>query len=424
MAKVPVIPPLSSVSDPNTRSVLMAMQDQQRVRSGEVGDGSEKFLTVADLTTAVSSTTARQIAANSITSGGIASPIAKAVGGAVSGMIDAISEAIVNSRFWKDLTARLAVMERPEWFNAKFQTAVTVEQNTRQTADRALASQITTVFANLDGNLAGVREELEATVTEYEAFSASTTSVLTELDGNMTAAETSISSLTTKTNSTASAVTNLQTTVANVSTTAQQAFTLASDVNGDVQGSWVTKFDVNGYVTGFGLGLDVNAGKTPKSTFAVLADKFVIGHSSAPDVIPFSVVGGQTYIKQAMIGAASIDTLRIAGQAVIVPASTIYVNTIGPEFDRWIYVNISGLNPGEQAPIHVHIGLCTTAYNCRLRVNHNGIVADDTIRVGEHGYLAVMVLADSNNTFGIQLILESAASQLVRLTTLALACKR
>lgn len=345
-------------------------------------------------------------------------------------MINAIQEAVINSRFWKDLTSRLATIERPEWFDAKFKTAVTVEQNTRQAADGALANQITTVFANLDGNLAGVREELEATVTEYKAFAASATSALTELDGNMTAAETSISSLTTKTNSTATAVTNLQATVSNVNTKAQQAFTLASDVNGDIQGSWVTKFDVNGYVTGFGLGLDVNAGKTPKSTFAVLADNFVIGHPSSTDTIPFTVSGGKTYIKQALIGAAAIDTLRIAGNAVIVPASEIYTGPCVTGAVFYSNFDISGLGANEYVPVHFHIGLVATEFDGLVAIHcvnrTTGVstgLASDTIPAGSRSYLGA---SDSlkNGMYKLQITFSSWPSQQTRISLLTQVCKR
>ena len=426
MAKVPVIPPLSSISDPNTRSVLQAMQDQQRVRSGEVGDGSEKFLTVADLSGAVSASTARQIASRSTTATGVSGAVSKAVEGAVSGIINAVQDAVVNSRFWKDLTSRLSVVERPEWFSSKFKTAVTVEQTTRQKADLALSNQITTVFANLDGNIAGVRSELEAVVTDTEALATSTTTALTELGGNMASAQNQITSLTTQTNSVAGSLTTLQTTVGTAINTASQAFNIATSVDGVVDGSWVTKFDVNGYVTGFGLGLETNAGKTPKSTFAVLADNFVIGHPSATDTIPFQVSGGKTYIKQALIGAAAIDTLRIANHAVTIPSAWHFVGSIAAEETRWIYFSVNGLDvsAGEKAPLHIHIGLYPMTYATRIRVYRGGFLSDDVIAAGEHGYLAILVELDSNNTFGYQIILEAAGPQIVRLSAMGVGCKR
>ena len=53
MASVPNIPPLTAIKDPAVKLVLQAIIDQLRVRNGEVGDGSNKFVTPTDVQKAI-----------------------------------------------------------------------------------------------------------------------------------------------------------------------------------------------------------------------------------------------------------------------------------------------------------------------------------------------------------------------------------
>lgn len=73
-------------------------------------------------------------------------------------------------------------------------------------------------------------------------------------------------------------------------------------------------------------------GRQTSNHIAFYADRFYITHSnSSASIVPFEVVGGQVYIKSAVIqdasitsakiGTAEITTLKIAGNAVTVPVS-------------------------------------------------------------------------------------------------------
>lgn len=57
MSSVPNFPPLSAVKDPAVRAVLQAIYDHLRVRSGEVGDGTNKYVTQTELQLALKSKT-------------------------------------------------------------------------------------------------------------------------------------------------------------------------------------------------------------------------------------------------------------------------------------------------------------------------------------------------------------------------------
>ncbi len=115
---------------------------------------------------------------------------------------------------------------------------------------------------------------------------------------------------------------------------------LATTINGTTTGSYNVRFDVNGYVTGFGLGVTAGLGVTPTySEFIVRSDIFAIGQptsSGSPTVspvLPFTCytaswtdANGYTQpagvymnyacMQTAKIGAAQIGTAEIASGAI------------------------------------------------------------------------------------------------------------
>lgn len=83
---------------------------------------------------------------------------------------------------------------------------------------------------------------------------------------------------------------------------------------------YMVKLDVNGYVSGFGL---YNDGAS--ASFLVHADDFAVGKPGQAGVYPFIIgtVNGVTRIAlnaQTMIPDARIDTLMLAGHALVVPS--------------------------------------------------------------------------------------------------------
>lgn len=275
---VPSIPPLSSISDPSTRSVLQAIVDGLRVRNGELGDGNEKFLTVADLTAATSGSQ------SVVTSRGTSRSVATEASQAVANVIKKLSDSVMQSRIWKELDERIVRIDTPEWFQGKVGGAIKAVENIIESGNQAMAQQLTTAITNINGNIALVQDELTAA---------------SDLVG-----------------ATASNVTTLQTKVGTVDAAAQQAMQLAATVDGKVRGTWSVKFDVNGYVAGVALGVDQQPGKPPRSNFVVRADTFAVGSPGINDVVPFIVQDGVCYLHKAMIGKAWIDSANIADAAI------------------------------------------------------------------------------------------------------------
>lgn len=83
-----------------------------------------------------------------------------------------------------------------------------------------------------------------------------------------------------------------------------------SSVNG-IFAKWGVELDVNGYVTGFVLNNNGSRGD-----FIARVDKFAIGYPGTSTSYPFELVGSVTYIRNAVIQNAAIDTLKVAGNAI------------------------------------------------------------------------------------------------------------
>jgi hypothetical protein len=105
------------------------------------------------------------------------------------------------------------------------------------------------------------------------------------------------------------------------SATVQQQFETIYGASG-LRAQYNVKLDVNGYTVGYGL---FNEGPNANG-FIVRADKFVVG-SAGSNVVPFEVVSGITYIKNAVIRDATITS----GKILSLEAGKITAGTIGAE---------------------------------------------------------------------------------------------
>ena len=112
------------------------------------------------------------------------------------------------------------------------------------------------------------------------------------------------------------------------------------------------KIDLNGYMTGYGLLSESNSGVNT-STFAVRADRFVIGSASNNEVTPFYVEGNTTFmnmvvirdgsIKNVMIQDASIESAKIVSLSVaklvtgsLAVGQSMYSSGYSPGFSGWV----------------------------------------------------------------------------------------
>lgn len=411
---VPNIPPLSSVQDPNTRAVLQAMITGWRVRNGEVGDGDEKFLTVADLKGAANVSYGK---GGELIIGGAnkGNPGGKSVAALINGLVADITE----SRLWKLLGERIQQiewMQTPEWFQQRFGAAIKTEQLLREKQGSYLAGEIATAVARSERGLAMAKRELIAESNETFAKATAVTTLQAEFNNNKALTQQRLDSLATADGVQSNAITALQQSVGTTDAKAQQALTLATSTDGAVKGAWTVKFDINGYVTGAGLGVESKGGN-PSSEFIVRADRFVIGSPvdpNAPDRadIPFivttvpKVIGGVTYppgtwIKTAFIADATIDnakikdlavdTLKIAGNAVTVPVGVQSASTY-PGAGNYVYQRlVTATMPASDVDQTVFLfGSARVGYSSGLRstgfllnnVTNNLVLTDSGIITG------------------------------------------
>lgn len=115
------------------------------------------------------------------------------------------------------------------------------------------------------------------------------------------------------------------------------AKSIVDAVTGAVRAEYGVMLMANGKVTGFNMLAD--NGSNPQSIFAVLADVFQVCQDvNGTPQKPFEVVNGAAKMRKAFIGDADIDTLKIAGNSVIVPATS---RSGGPYFgsNNWQRVN-------------------------------------------------------------------------------------
>jgi hypothetical protein len=236
----------------------------------------------------------------------------------------------------EELTANVTLTESTAshvtTLQSEFNTTTTqIRQSltTLSNADQALTSQINQAISDYNGQIAGVKSEIRTVSNSVSALSQSTTTNFTNVNNNLSLIRTDVKSVTDLAGSNASKITTLQTSVSGVKTSAENALTLASTIDGNIRGAWTVKFDANGYVAGAGLSLEGKGGNI-QSQFYVRADIFAIGNPAYPNVtpkIPFKVftttqnINGSNippgvYIDTAVIADGTIDNAKIGYAAV------------------------------------------------------------------------------------------------------------
>lgn len=237
------------------------------------------------------------------------------------------------SELTAEIAARLAGDSALSSALADVQSGVTAsmafissEITTRTNGQNALASQINTIGTLNAANIAAITTEQTARVAADSALASSITTVQTATNNNTSALITETSARTTADSALASSITTAQSTlngsISSVQVTLQTNINTVSGVadtaknKADALGALYTvQVSSDGLVGGFGI---YNNGATIEAGFEV--DTFWIGRSASDKVLPFIVSDGVVYMDVARIKDADIGTLKIAGNAVTVPA--------------------------------------------------------------------------------------------------------
>lgn len=127
--------------------------------------------------------------------------------------------------------------------------------------------------------------------------------------------------------------TKLQATVGENTAAIQETSSALANTNGQLETLWSVKMETAAggqkYAASFGLGLQVDPSGV-SSQFVVRADTFMLLNlANGVPVSPFSVSGGQTFIRSAFIQEGSIDMLKIG--------SNLQSNNYEPDVSGWAF---------------------------------------------------------------------------------------
>lgn len=276
---------------------------------------------------------------------------------------------------------------------AKAQANILSEKTARANNDNALARSVNTIWALVGDNSSLIQEGSEAVVNNAGAIAQRWNQTQVAIKDPVTGQYISSAAI-------------------------RQESLVAFNKAGALEGKYTVKIDLNGYVSGFGLASTANNGAN-MSEFYIRADRFAIGSPNTnrpmnpdgsfppadPINIPFIVttvgryVNGVwappgTYIKNAFIengtithvqiGVAEIDTLRVAGNAIVVPSSAIASNSV-PVTGAWTTVLTAYTDYGEHAPSLV---VCTASVN--FLASTSGSASSILVRICQDGNPGVM----------------------------------
>ena len=184
---------------------------------------------------------------------------------------------------------------------ANSNTSTVISQSEARTDDKISASEQT-----LSTQIAGVNSSLSQRLTTVESTA----------NGNKSSIQTLSQTVTDNNTAQTQSVTQLRSDVnGQIATVNQQMSTKATASIVDSQYS----LSVNANGTVAGIRLVASQGASNNSAIYFAADKFIVSGTSAATVggtAPFAIVNGTTYLKTAMIRAASIGTAYIANGAI------------------------------------------------------------------------------------------------------------
>ena len=247
--------------------------------------------------------------------------------------------------------------------------AIVEERTVRATKDSVIAQDITTIYGRVQDNEAAIiderklrveqdKVELERyntlygrmgkaegsiqgienlTLTPNSALATKLTSLTTNSENAASAIQALDTSLATGTHALAKSVRTVEATLnGNVGTGQTGLVAEVNSVTGALDVMYFAKVQANGLIGGFGIwnnGAEVQAG------FDV--DTFWIGRTNANKVKPFIIADDKVFINEAHIRTASIDSLKLKGEAVTVPivSSSPDVQKKGKGEGTWTQIN-------------------------------------------------------------------------------------
>jgi hypothetical protein len=229
------------------------------------------------------------------------------------------------------------------------------EISTRANQTESLSTQVTTLTTSVQNAQTAVQSEITARTSADNALTTRIDNLVAEVDGNSAAISSVQQAVSGFDGSLAESVETLQTTVNGLTTTVSD---VSSSVDG-IEGRRTLTVNANGQVTGVQLLSGANVGSQIK--FA--ANSFIFyDPNTGVETVPFSIIGGTTYIKKAAIGEAWIDSEKIepqsatilsAGEGNTVVAATMPVGVASTYSVPWIDIVSTQLTLDEPTTVQI-----------------------------------------------------------------------
>lgn len=287
----------------------------------------------------------------------------------------------------------LVIAQRTDVVEASVQGNIaSITEITKTVADEksATANKFSSITASVNGNTSRITDlsqafatDKEATTTRFNQLTAKVDDNTAALKSEQTANATKFAALTERVDTTQASVavvdgkananaTNIDYVngrVTATNATVQQVSSAQADLSGKASAMWAVKLQVNsqGQYVAAGIGLGIENGPAGlQSTFLVQADKFaVINGTNANVTNPFTVTGGQVFIRDAIIANGSITNAKIGGA---LQSDDYVASTTGWQLPKTGPWQLNGSSGGGRM----------TLTNTALRLYHpNGVLAID-----------------------------------------------
>ena len=277
---------------------------------------------------------------------------------------------------------------QPEFFDKTKYLSSSAQQwtyaNSVARDNYALSEKTELIEAKVDVNDAKYTKSIDTLATNTESMATEVTRISAKTEENSGVIVAEIMTRASQYGSLAQKVTTVQTTAVDAD---DRSKTNRSSIQSHTQsidglyGQYTLKIDVNGRISGFGL-----ASTNTSSAFAINADRFYIANPNNPnntdtafvyqssaytDSATGTVVPAGLYVKDANIKNASIDTLKIKGQAVSIMTSSFATpsSISGQWWSSDLYLN-SG---GSQVLLRFSVyGFKPPSGNCEVRFYRDG----------------------------------------------------
>ncbi|SJN24491.1 host specificity protein J [Vibrio casei] len=198
------------------------------------------------------------------------------------------------------------------------ETQITNETQLRESADSALASDISTVAATASDNTAAIQSEATARADADSALASDISTVAATASDNTAAIQSEATARADADSALAQSVSTLQSSVDDNEALIQQTSQALADIDGSLNANWQVKTEVrsDGRVVqaGVAIGASINPDGTSRSEALFMADTVAFltkldGELHAPFI--FDVVNDTAILNSAIIGNASIGFAKI-----------------------------------------------------------------------------------------------------------------